>query len=66
IRIVLVVFIEPYFAVLYHMVEYNLFQFSRDIARFNLGVLDLLFDVFFLIGELFVLLTIALDVGLLL
>ena len=47
-------------------IECQLFQLGQHVADVDIGVLDFLLDVFFLVGQVFELLAVALDVGLLL
>ena len=47
------------------MIKHQLFQLCCDVGRFDLGVLDLLLDILFFVGQVFINLAVALDVGLL-
>ncbi len=63
--IILIVIVKANFPVLYNVIEHNLFQFTGYISRFDLSILDLLFDVLLFVSEIFILLAITLNVGLL-
>ncbi|MNV80672.1 hypothetical protein D3C71_1742930 [compost metagenome] len=47
------------------VVENDLLKLGGHVCRLHLGVLDFLLDVFFLVGQVFVKLAIALHIGLL-
>ena len=65
IGVVLAVFIVADFLGLDNLVKYELFQLCSDFGGLNIGVFDLLLDVFFLVGKISVKFPTSLDIRLL-
>ena len=57
--------VTPDLALFDDAIEQQFFQFLGQVGVLDVGVLDLLFDVLFFVGQVFIDFAVALDVGLL-